>query len=76
MLQTPLHLSMENYGIPSTPGGNFLCISVSQERDELAAKFQQLTPTFLAIVDSLELIPTLSDVGRVGAATGNSNGGQ
>ena len=55
MLQTPLHFSMENQGVPSTPGGNFRCISVSQERNELAAKFQRL-PTFSTMADSLELV--------------------
>ena len=54
---------MENQEVPNTPGGNFRCISVSQERNELAAKFQRLRyPTFSA--DSLKLVPTLSDVGR------------
>ena len=64
MLQTPLHFSMENQGVPSTPGGNFRCISVSQERNELAAKFQRLPTTFSTMVDSLELVSTLCDVGR------------
>ena len=55
MLQTPLHFSMENQGVQSTPGGNFRCISVSQERNELA---------FSVMADSMELVSTLCDVGR------------
>src|SRR5208282_3065055 len=46
MLQTPLYFSKENQGVPSTPGGNFRCFSVSQERNELAAKFQRLPHIF------------------------------
>ena len=46
MLQTPLHFSMENKGVPSNPGGNFRCISVSQKRKELAPKFQWLPHIF------------------------------
>ena len=63
MVQTTLHFAMENQGVPSTPGGNFRCISVYQERNELASKFQRL-PTFSAMADSMELVSTLCDVGR------------
>ena len=63
MLQTRLHYFMEN---PSTPGGNFRCISVSQERElaHLAAKYQRLPHIFghgrlTGTIDS-----TLCDVGR------------
>ena len=64
MVQTALHFSMENQGVPSTPGGNFRCILVSQERNELAAKFQRLPSTLSTMVDSLELVSTLCDVGQ------------
>ena len=62
---------MENQGFPGTPGGNFRCISVSQERNELAAKFQRLPHIF----DHGRLTRTSVDIVRCRPTTGNSNGG-
>ena len=63
MSQIPLHFSMENQGVPSTPGSNFRCISVSQERN-VSSEISKVTPTFSTMADSLELVSTLYDVGR------------
>ena len=62
MLQTPFHFPWKT----KHSRWNFRCIPESQERNELAAKNHRLPlyPTFSAIADSLELIPTLSEVGR------------
>ena len=38
-------------------------VDITQERNEMAAKFQRLLPTFFTMADSLELVPTLSEVG-------------
>src|SRR5208282_1183666 len=71
MLQTPLHFSMANQGVRITPGGNFRCISVSQERNELAAKCQRLPHLF----GHGRLTGTSLDIARCRPITGNSNGG-
>jgi len=57
--------------VPSTPDGNFRCISVSQERNELAAKFQRLPHIF----DHGRHTGTSLDTVRCRPTTGNSNGG-
>ena len=70
MLQTPLHVSIQNQGVPSTPDGNFRCISVSRERNELAAKYQRLPHIF----DYGRLTGTGHDIVRCRPTTGNRNG--